>query len=633
MRIKKYASLTLLAVASCTGSIGDSGGGDTSGGSPSSTGTDGAGTGMTGASGGASGSVGGTASTGGVATGSTGGSTDSGTSSTGSDGSACTPLQLPARRLWRLSVEQYQNAVRDLLGLATTPELTNRGGEAQYAFFGDATLGVDPDFQFALFQAVDALLPSIPSSVTACKTGEMPTACATRIAQTLGAKAFRRPLSSTEIAALVTNTAKAATGTTPAVSAAPFVVGSQTDTATGIKLMIEAILLSPSFIYRTELGPSTLAADASGNYPATTLSPYEVAAQLGFTFLGTLPDDQLEAAAADTSSNGLGSATGIAAQIDRLLTLPTVRQNLTAIMIDMFNVRQLFGKNTKDSSLLASLPAADQADPTNVQNDLYTSTFQLFTDVLWTGSGKITDLLTTQKFYANSRLAALFPDAMFSGSRPNSTTTFVAGTWPDSEDRIGILSYPSYLWGQSDVSLNSIVKRGKAIHDDVICADALPGPIDLSQPAAAAIVAMGDSEITHSDARLAPGTPCVLCHAQMDPYARVIQHFGPIGNYRTVDEAGRPIDTSVKFAGGPLDGQSIAGPKELAQGLVESGRINGCAVQKIASYMLGAMIRTYDTCELGPLRSSFNQSDGTVASLFRNVALADFVRNRNGGTK
>ena len=42
------------------------------------------------------------------------------------------------------------------------------------------------------------------------------------------------------------------------------------------------------------------------------------------------------------------------------------------------------------------------------------------------------------------------------------------------------------------------------------------------------------------------------------------------------------------------------------------------------------MIRTYDTCELDDLRS---QTDGTITSLFKNVAMARFLRARTGGTK
>lgn len=562
---------------------------------------------------------------------STGSGSGSGSGSTSTDSATCSALTPIQRRLWRLSVEQYQSAVGDLLQLPTAPVLTNRGGEAQWAFFSDVSLSVDDSFQFALYQAVDGALPSIPASLTACQSSESPTACATRIAKDFGAKAFRRPLTTDEVAALVTNPAVPASGTTAAVSAAPF-LSAGSDTQTGIKLMMEAILLSPSFVYRTELGPSNLTADANGNYPDTTLTPYEVAAQLGFTFLGSTPDAALEAAAADTSDNGLGSLTGIKAQVDRLLALPAVKQNLATIVAGWFNIGQLFLK-THDTSFLSALSTTDQQDQTGVQADLYTAAQAFISDALWTNSGKVTDLLTSQKGFFNSRLAALYPDATFPNGAPTSLTTFVPGTWPASEDRIGLLSDPSYFWAQSDPAANSIVKRGKAIHDDIICADPLPPPVDLSTPSALAVIAKGDSEVTKSDARLSTA-PCNGCHTQMDPYSRILQHFGPVGEYRTVDEVGRAIDTSETFISpSPLAPQTIAGPKELAQGLVSSGHVSGCAVQKMSSYLIGTMIQTYDTCEINTIRDQFDQTDGTLASLFRTVVVADFGRARAGGTK
>ena len=415
--------------------------------------------GLQGASGSSSG---GASSNGGGANGGSSGATDT-TSPT-----SCSNLAPVQRRLWRLSVEQFQNSLQDLLQLPSAPQLTNRGGEAQWAFFSDASLGVDDSFQYALYQVVDSVLPNIPSALTTCSSGEAPTACATRIATDFGARAFRRPLTTTEIAALVSNPAQPAAGNAAAVSAAPFVAGG-TDTQLGLKLVIEAILLSPSSIYRTELGPSTLTADASGKYPDTQLTPYEVAAQLGFTFLGSVPDAALEAAATDTSSQGLGSVTGITAQVDRLLALPAVKQNLTSIVAGWFNIGQLFLK-THDTSFLTALPVADQQDQTGIQGDLYASAQQLITDSLWTNSGKVSDLMTTQKGFFNSRLAALYPEVTFANGPPSSLTTFVEGTWPATENRIGLLSDPSYFWAQSDPAANSIVKRGKAIHDDIICA-------------------------------------------------------------------------------------------------------------------------------------------------------------------
>ena len=70
--------------------------------------------------------------------------------------------------------------------------------------------------------------------------------------------------------------------------------GAMQDYATGIGLMIQSVLIAPSFVYRTELGPATLTADASGKFPDTTLTPYEVASQLGFLLLGSIPDDQAD---------------------------------------------------------------------------------------------------------------------------------------------------------------------------------------------------------------------------------------------------------------------------------------------------------------------------------------------------
>jgi Protein of unknown function (DUF1592)/Protein of unknown function (DUF1588)/Protein of unknown function (DUF1595)/Protein of unknown function (DUF1585) len=608
MRFLSCAWLASLVALGCTASVTDPSA--SSGGNATSTGGTGASAGLT-SGGGASGASAGNAGT--------------------SGGTTCTSLSPVTRRLWRLSVEQYQSAVKDLLGLPTAPLLTNRGGEAQWAFFSDASLGVDDSFEYALYQVVDGVLPSIPASVTACQAGEAPTACATRIANALGSRAFRRPLTTAELASLVTNPAQPASGATAAVSAAPFVTAG-TDTQLGLKLMIEAILLSPSFVYRTELGPSTLTADASGNYPTTTLTPYEVATQLGFTFLGSTPDPELEAAAADTSDNGLGSSTGVKTQVDRLLGLPAVKQNLSTIVAGWFNIGQLFLK-THDTSYLSSLSAADQADQTGVQADLYTAAQKLIGDVLWTRNGKVTDLFATQEGFFNARLAALYPEVTFANGAPSSNTTFVAGTWPDSENRVGLLTDPSYFWAQSDPSATSIVKRGKAIHDDIICADPLPPPVDLSTPGALAVIAKGDSEVTKSDARMAT-LPCSACHEQMDPYSRLLQHFGPIGDYRAMDEVGRAIDTSVSFtAPSPLAPQTIADPKAFAQGLIQSGHVSGCAVQKMASYLIGSAISHYDTCEVAAIRTEFEKSDGTLASLFRTVIVADFARTRAGGSK
>jgi hypothetical protein len=530
----------------------------------------------------------------------------------GGAGIPCETLTALPRRVWRLSVEQYGNAVRDLLGLAAPPVLTNRGGQAAYALFADVSLGVDEGFQFALYEASEQVRMDIAPRITqiaACNTGEAQTACATRFAQTFGAKAFRRPLAASEVTTLMN----------------VYTQGMMQDFNTAIGLMVQAVIISPSFIYRTELGPTTLTADASGKFPDTTLTPYEVATQLGFLLTGSTPDAALLAAAADGS---LATTAGITTQIDRLFTLATTKAHLSGVIIDWFNVRQMFDKG-KDTALLAALPAADQ-DQALLQADLLTSTQMFVTDVLWTNAGTINDLITSQKVYVNRRLALLYPGLTYAGGgAPTSNTTFAAATWPASQGRAGMLTQPSVMWSASDPALTSVVKRGKFIHDDVVCQDPIPPPIDLSSPAAMNILAMGDSELTKSDARMG-NQPCKSCHALIDPYARAVHNFGPIGNYRTSDEAGRAIDPSYMFTIGPLAGQSIAGSSALAQALVQSGVITGCSVQKVTSYAIGSMVHRYNTCEVNQVRE---QTNGTITSLFRQVAMANFARARTGGVK
>ncbi len=635
-RLGFFAAAALIGAAGCQGKINDQtgSGGSSQTGSGGSSQSGSGGSSQSGSTAGPHSPVNGGSSQSGSGgssqSGNGGSSTGSGGSSTGSGGSttACVPLTPLPQRLWRLSVEQWDAAVQTLLALKTAPILTSRGGEQPFAFFSDASLGVDAPMQYDMYGRAEDVLTTIDSTVTTSiapctgTTASAQTTCANNWVSTFAQKAYRRPLDTSE----VTNLMKV------------YAQGAMQDYKTGIKLMIEAIIISPSFVYRTELGPPATA-DASGKYPDTTLTPYEVASQLAFTLLGTLPDDALTTAAANGS---LGTTSGLQTQIDRLLGLSAVQANLTNIVLGWFNIKQVFSKQ-KDTSLLSALSTTEQ-DMTGLQNDLYTSTQQWVNSILWSGSGKIDDLLTSQGVYVNQRLATLYPGLTYSGGKaPTSDSTFVAATFPASQGRSGMLTQPSFLWAASDPSVNSIVKRGLGIHDNVICQDALGSPVDLSTPMAMAVTACEnpsvsnptpdstcDSEILKSNARLAY-QPCKNCHSQMDPYARVLQNFGPIGNYRTVDEAGRSIDPSGTFVPtSPLAGMTVSGAQGLASAVVSSGVLDGCSVQQMTNYGMGSAIQKYDTCELDTIRG---QTDGTIKSLFRNVLLASFMRARTGGMK
>ena len=98
---------------------------------------------------------------------------------------------------------------------------------------------------------------------------------------TLGRRAYRRPLTTAEQSTYMTlyNTGSTLTGTRSAF-------------AKGASLVIRAMLQSPYFLYRTELG-------ANG----APLSGYEMAAKLSLWLRGTTPSDALLDSAAGPASS------------------------------------------------------------------------------------------------------------------------------------------------------------------------------------------------------------------------------------------------------------------------------------------------------------------------------------------
>src|SRR5450631_4466903 len=130
--------------------------------------------------------------------GSGGGRGDAGTSPDAGGGTTgCTPLGVIPRRLWRLSYEQWGNAVESLLNLPSAPVLTYRGGEAPYPSLSDAFLAVDAsmlvDGYTLAGTATSQIDPMVATTIAPCTgtTVEAQTSCATSFVQAFASPAYR----------------------------------------------------------------------------------------------------------------------------------------------------------------------------------------------------------------------------------------------------------------------------------------------------------------------------------------------------------------------------------------------------------------------------------------------------------
>ena len=206
----------------------------------------------------------------------------------------------PARRLTR---DQFNNTVRDLLGATGTPADALAPDEKIGPFNSNAIAPVDAtlvqqhqEVAATLATAAKARMSTISPCDLNSDTGTS-TTCATRFVTEFGRRAFRRPLDAAEVQAYLSLYTLGKTGA---------------DAANGFRLVVEAMLQSPFFLYHHDVG-------ASGTPQAGTIAitPYELASRLSFFLWNSMPDDTLFARAADGT---LATDSVLTAEVQRMVT-------------------------------------------------------------------------------------------------------------------------------------------------------------------------------------------------------------------------------------------------------------------------------------------------------------------------
>ena len=211
-------------------------------------------------------------------------------------------LQAGPRQLRMLARTEYANAVNDVLGvkvdLEALPEDKADGPDFIYPVEGIASTFTAEDVR-RYYDVSLMVHDAIDEQALAARFGSR----ADAFVSALGRKMFRRPLSDGEKLRYL------------AVYNQPSAGG-----ARGVRSVALAMLASPFFLYRSEMGVK----DAEGDL--FTLSPFERAAALSFTLLGTTPDDALLAAAENGELETEGQVQRV---ISNMLLDPRAAQQLT----------------------------------------------------------------------------------------------------------------------------------------------------------------------------------------------------------------------------------------------------------------------------------------------------------------
>jgi hypothetical protein len=259
-----------------------------------------------------------------------------------------------------------------------------------------------------------------------------------------------------------------------------------------------------------------------------------------------------------------------------------------------------------------------------VANSMFREGQLFINNVLWNG-GKVSDLATSRKSFINTQLAPLYGVAA-----PVMVDADGFGLVDLPENRAGILTSLGFLTSRSRPDQQSVVGRGLAVNDAILCQQNPAFPEALAAQIENLNTAQADlSERERANYR-ATTAPCLGCHPSFDPYGISLENFDVVGRFRTMDAQGRAIDPSVTLP--PVAGGVVAmNAVEMGQALATSGAFSNCVASKLLTYALAETGVSGNSCATRLISESFKASDQSFTALVRAVAVSKSLTQRSGG--
>ena len=599
-RLAVVSMFLAMFLVGCMGKVGDSptGTGNTTGSSGAAGASGTAGSGVATGNGGAIVSTSGSAGSG-VILPSGGGGAGGGSSTT----TPCTAGVAVTSQVARLTNEQYDRTIRDLLGVTG---LTAQGGVTPSLILATDQAGSLTDIAWANYQSVaDMIATQVFADATlkqkfmACTPAGDGKACLHDTIVKFGRKAFRRPLSTDEVAAFDAIVAKGAM-ITP--------TGAVNEIAQTVLYMF---LISPSFIMRAETNDAP--GPVAGLY---ALSSWEVASRLSYLLWGAPPDDTLATAA---DNNQLTTPAQILMQAQRMVTDAKAHDKVAAF----HRTYMLMGTNTRwdntnhDSSLF---PAFSKA----IVPTLQAETEQFFDQIVFTKNGTFQDLITSPLAYVNSQTAPLY------GLSASGFTTDLKETSLSATQRPGFLTRLGFLNAYSAYNRSSPILRGAFITKNVLgtkIGSPPPGAEMTMLPTDATL----DTNRKQVDAQTA-GSDCAPCHhSYINPPGFVMENFDSVGTWQTKEKTtGVAIDTVVDMI---IDGKSVHlnNVGEMMAAIAASPMAQQRYAERWTSYSYEREGDTLDSCTVADLAAKIAAGGYTVRSLITDLTQTTQFRTRAVG--
>ena len=350
--------------------------------------------------------------------------------------------------------------------------------------------------------------------------------CAQAIVTRLAREAYRRPVTDDDLAGLMAFYDRAA---------------GEDGFEIGVRTALQAILASPSFIFRLEGVPA--GAPPGESY---RIADVDLASRLSFFLWAAGPDDELLQLAA---AERLSDPAVLESQVQRMLADPRAEALSTR-----FASQWLRLQDAEDNQPEPYL----YPDFTGQLREDFVRETQLFFDHLVREDGSLLELFTADYTFLNERLAAHYGIPGVSGSE------FRRVRYPD-QSRRGVLGHGSVLLLTSMSARTSPVLRGKWVMEVLMGTPPPPPPPDIPAFEDTAAARSGRPLTTRERLEMHVANPtCRACHRFMDPIGLALDGYDVTGRVR-VRENGIPLDTHGTF----YDGTDVSTPADLVAVLMK----------------------------------------------------------------
>jgi len=430
--------------------------------------------------------------TGGPGTPGTGGGTNPGT------GSGDFNLQAGGGaqpRLWRLTADQYRNAVKDLLNVTVTAALPadDAGGFGNSATLLQISPALLEAYADAAETTANQMMPRLGELLKCQPLNAASPTCVEPFIRSFGARAWRRPLAADEVTGLL----KLHSDLT-----------AQFDGNAGVSAVLQAFLTSAKFVFRSEVG------DPMAGSNKRRLTPFEVATALSFSYWNTTPDSPLMDAAA---GGKLSTPADIQAMARTMLG--DVRARETTID---FVERWLGIQNVETSVKSAKLFPAYSPD---LMRSMATEARLVTGSALWDGKGGVRELLTGSTSYVDRQTAAVYG---MTGTMPAMPQQMAL----NPAERRGILTQTAFLAAHASEDATKPVVRGQFVRENLLCEEVPPPPPNVKIDEAT----MGTTGTARERFTMHATNPaCATCHKMFDGLGFAFENYDALGRYRTLD--------------------------------------------------------------------------------------------------